>query len=113
MGNKNIKWFKVAGNEKEIPWQPNNLAIAEAGGKKITIARIGEELFACAYQCPHASGVLAGGFIDTKGNIVCPSHHYRFNIRNGHNVSGEGYSLKTFIIEQREAGIFIGLEESI
>lgn len=113
MANKIIKWFKVADSKSEILWQKNNLAIAEAGGKRITLAKIGNDVFAFAYTCPHAGGVLADGFIDATGNIVCPLHRYKFNLSNGRNVSGEGYYLKIFAAEEREAGIFIGFEEDI
>ncbi len=107
-----IKWFKVADSKKEISWQQNNLTTAEAGGKKITLVKFGNDVFACAYTCPHAGGVLAEGFIDATGNIVCPLHRYKFNLSNGRNVSGEGYYLKVFAVEERDAGIFIGIEES-
>jgi nitrite reductase/ring-hydroxylating ferredoxin subunit len=112
MAWKNIKWFKVADSENELQWQENNMMVAEVDGKKITLARIANKIFACAYKCPHASGVLADGFIDATGNIVCPLHRYKFNLSNGRNVSGEGYYLKVYAIEEREAGIFVGFEES-
>ena len=112
MAKKNIRWFKVADSKNEILWQQNSMAIAEVGGKKITVAKIGNELFACAYKCPHASGILADGFIDAAGNMVCPLHRFKFDLKNGRNVSGEGYYLKIFPIEEREEGIFVGFEES-
>lgn len=112
MGNNNIKWFKVADSKNDILWQQNDLAVAETGGKKVTLAKIGINIFACAYTCPHASGILAEGFIDASGNITCPLHRYKFSLSNGRNVSGEGYYLKVFPIEEREAGIFIGFEEN-
>jgi 3-phenylpropionate/trans-cinnamate dioxygenase ferredoxin subunit len=111
MGAKNIKWFKVAGSRNEIFWQDNKMAVAEAGGKKVTLAKIGDVIYACAYKCPHAGGIMADGFIDATGNIVCPLHRYKFNPSNGRNVSGEGYYLKVFAIEEKEAGLFIGFEE--
>lgn len=111
MDKKNIKWFKIANSINEISWQ-NNLAVAEAGGKKITLAKAKNTVFACAYKCPHASGILAGGFIDAEGNIVCPLHRYKYNLGNGRNISGEGYYLKVYAVEEREAGIFVGFEES-
>ena len=112
MAGKNIEWFKVADSKKGILWQQNNLTTAEAGDKKITLAKVDNDVLACAYKCPHAGGILADGFIDATGNIVCPLHRYKFNLFNGRNVSGEGYSLKVFAVEEREAGIFIGIEES-
>lgn len=112
MSAKNVKWFKVADSKTELNWQPNNLLAAEVGGKKITLARVGSDIYACAYKCPHASGILADGFIDATGNVVCPLHRYKFNLTNGRNVSGEGYYLKVYAIEEREAGLFVGFEES-
>jgi len=112
MADRTIKWHKIADSQHELPWQQNNLAIVEAGGKKITLAKVNNEVFACAYKCPHASGLLADGFIDAVGNIVCPLHRYKFNPTNGRNVSGEGYYLKVYAVEEREAGLFVGFEEN-
>jgi len=50
--------------------------------------------------------------MDDAGNVVCPLHRYRFNIKNGYNSSGEGFYLKTYPLEKREDGLYIGLEKS-
>ena len=105
------KWTKIAGSEKEIGFADNHMAIIEVNNKKITIARRGEILYACAHKCPHAGGIIAEGFIDAMGNVVCPLHRYRFSPQNGRNVSGEGYFLKHWPVEKRDDGIFIGMEE--
>lgn len=112
MQEKKVKWFRIADSIEAIGWNANNLAVAEAGGRKFTLALKGKEVLACAYKCPHAGGILADGFIDAAGNIVCPLHRYKFSLRNGRNTSGEGYYLKTYATEQREAGLFVGFEES-
>jgi nitrite reductase/ring-hydroxylating ferredoxin subunit len=112
MSEKKTRWYKVAESKSLIDWQPNNMAIAEAGGKTVTLVRAGNQVLACAHKCPHASGVLADGFIDATGNIVCPLHRYKFNPVNGRNVTGEGYYLKTYPVEEREAGVFVGFEEN-
>ena len=69
-------------------------------------------LFAFAYKCPHAGGMLAEGFIDALGNIVCPLHRYKYNMANGRNTSGEGYYLKHWPVQIKEDGIFVGVEET-
>ena len=112
MVDKKFKWIKVADSAMELQWQNNNLLVIEVNGKKITLARKEDRLFACAYKCPHAGGVLADGFIDATGNVVCPLHRYKFNLLNGRNVSGEGYYLKVFPVEEREDGVFVGFEEN-
>jgi 3-phenylpropionate/trans-cinnamate dioxygenase ferredoxin subunit len=112
MEQKKVKWHKIADSIEAIDWQSNNLTLVEVAGKKITLAKSQNEIWACAHQCPHASGILADGFIDATGNIVCPLHRYKFSLTKGRNVSGEGYYLKVYPVEQREAGIFIGFEEN-
>jgi 3-phenylpropionate/trans-cinnamate dioxygenase ferredoxin subunit len=89
-----------------------DLTVMEVNGKKISFTRYEGTLYAFAYKCPHASGIMADGFVDDAGNVVCPLHRYRFNVKNGFNTSGEGYYLKTYPIEQREDGLYLGLEKT-
>jgi len=100
-------WHKIAASVNELAFAPNGIAVAEADGKKICIARYREALYAFAYKCPHASGIMADGYIDALGNIVCPVHRYKFNVQNGRNTSGEGYYLKHWPVELREDGVYV------
>lgn len=109
---KNIKWHKVAEFENEFFFGENNITVVDVSGKKMCLAKFQDCLYAFALKCPHAGGELADGFVDAIGNVVCPMHRYRFSLKNGYNVSGEGYNLKTWPVEQREDGIYIGLEET-
>jgi len=107
--NKN-NWFKISNHINELQFSDNQIAVSEIKGKKVCIARFEEKLFAFAYKCPHAGGLLADGYIDVLGNIVCPLHRYKYNIQNGRNVSGEGYYLKHWPVEIREDGLFVEIE---
>ena len=107
-----VKWHKVADNRAAIDWQTNRMALIDAAGKKVTLALHNDQLFAFAHKCPHASGVMADGFIDATGNIACPLHRFRFSIKNGRNISGEGYYLKVYHVEERETGIYVGFEDN-
>src|SRR5688572_4644061 len=97
-----MPWVRIANNIQEIAFGENNIAEVNADGKTICVAKHGEDLFAFARKCPHASGLLANGFIDPLGNIVCPVHRYKFCLKNGRNVSGEGYYLKHWPVDVRE-----------
>lgn len=108
---RNYKWYKIAVDENEISFQDNGMVVIEVNGKRISMARHENELFAFAYMCPHASGILADGWLDAKGCVICPVHKYRFHLRNGRNITGEGYYLKHWPVEKREDGIFVGMEE--
>ena len=105
------KWHKLADHISEIPFGENNIAVVEVNGKKTCIARHNQTLFAFTYKCPHAGGILADGYIDALGNVVCPLHRYKYSIQNGRNVSGEGYYLTHWPVELREDGVFLGLTE--
>ncbi len=108
---KKYKWVKIADSVNGFNKQNNNMCIAEVEGKKISLAWHNEKLFAFAHKCPHAGGIMADGFIDATGNVVCPLHRYKFNMQNGRNVTGEGYYLKTYPVEIKEDGVFVGFEE--
>ena len=112
MTEKKYTWHKIAESAGELNFGDNNLAIAEANGKKICIGQFKESLFAFAYKCPHAGGIIADGFIDALGNVVCPLHRYKYDMSNGRNVSGEGYYLKHWPVEFKEDGVYVGMEKS-
>jgi nitrite reductase/ring-hydroxylating ferredoxin subunit len=109
--SKKYKWYKIADSVEELPITENGLQEIEVGGKKVCVIIKDETLHACAAKCPHAGGSMSNGYVDAIGNIVCPLHRYKFSIENGRNTSGEGYFLKTYPIEKREIGIFVGIEE--
>lgn len=96
----------------EMNFAENNIAITEANGKKICVAKFHTGVYAFAFKCPHAGGILADGYIDATGNVVCPLHRYKYSVVNGRNVSGEGYYLKNWPVEVRPDGVFVGFEEN-
>jgi 3-phenylpropionate/trans-cinnamate dioxygenase ferredoxin subunit len=110
MAEKKYTWHKIADHINEISFSENKIAVAELNGKQICIGKFQEEVFAFAFKCPHAGGILADGHIDSLGNIVCPLHRYKYNMQNGRNVSGEGYYLKHWPVETRQDGIYVGVE---
>ncbi len=112
MAERKYVWHKLADNVAQIDFSTNKMTEVTIAGKTICVALHNEQLLSCSHTCPHAGGTLAQGYIDAVGNIVCPLHRYKFNLKNGRNVSGEGYYLKTFPIEIRKEGVFVGFEEN-
>jgi nitrite reductase/ring-hydroxylating ferredoxin subunit len=111
MSEKKYQWHLIAATASELSFNANHITVVEVKGKKICIGRFQQQLFAFAYKCPHASGIMADGYIDAVGNVVCPVHRYKFNLQNGRNTSGEGYYLKTWPIRESEEGLFIGMPD--
>ena len=110
--NKKYNWHKIADSIADIRFSENGLSMLEVNDKTICVAKHHDQLFACTQKCPHAGGTMADGYIDALGNIVCPVHRYKFSLQNGRNSSGEGYYLKTFPVEIRNEGVFVGFPEN-
>jgi 3-phenylpropionate/trans-cinnamate dioxygenase ferredoxin subunit len=90
MSEKKYDWHKIANHINELDFTSNNMAMADVKGKKICIGRFQNNLFAFAWKCPHAGGILADGYIDALGQVVCPLHRYKYDMKTGRNTSGEG-----------------------
>lgn len=106
---KEYQWTRIAMHENELDFRSNGIAEVEHDGKKFCIARSGDDFFAFAHKCPHASGPMLYGELDGKGNVICPLHRYKFCMKNGYNVTGEGYYLRHWPVRKTDDGIFIGL----
>jgi nitrite reductase/ring-hydroxylating ferredoxin subunit len=109
---KKYSWYKIAGSVAEINFSDNGLTQTEINGKQVCLALNNNTLYACAHKCPHAGGTIAHGYADALGNIVCPLHRYKFSLQNGRNTSGEGYYLKTYPVQIKADGVYIGFEET-
>ncbi|HTN08094.1 Rieske (2Fe-2S) protein [Agriterribacter sp.] len=109
MPEKNQRWIKIADHICEMEFGTNNIALTEAGDKAICVGRFKDAFFAFASKCPHAGGLLSNGCINEAGHIVCPVHGYKFNMRTGYNVSGEGYFLKHWPLAIRADGVFVDM----
>jgi 3-phenylpropionate/trans-cinnamate dioxygenase ferredoxin subunit len=110
MSGNSINWVLVTDAPLSLDWPDNQLLDLEVDSKKITLAKFKEDYFAFAQKCPHASGRMAQGYINPLGQVVCPLHRYAFDMKNGRNTTGEGYFLKTYPVELRPNGLFIGFK---
>ena len=109
--SKKITWHKIADHINELNFSNNDVAVTEVNGKKICIGKYKDQVFSFSYKCPHAGGIMADAYIDPLGNVVCPLHRYKYDLKNGRNVSGEGYYLTNWPVETREDGVYVGMEE--
>jgi len=100
-----INWHKV---EKELPQGEFVMQIG-IDGKKICLVRHEEQLYAVQNTCPHAGGILSGGWCK-NGNLVCPIHRWEYSLVNGRGAAGQGDYVNTYPVESRADGIYVGFE---
>ncbi|MGC4233455.1 MAG: Rieske 2Fe-2S domain-containing protein [Niabella sp.] len=106
---KPVTWHLFALHLNELEFNAEHLTEIKIAGKQLCIARVGDKAFACAAKCPHAAMSLVSGYVNVQTQIVCPLHRYKLSLENGQNVSGEGYFLKTYPVEEREDGWYVGI----
>ena len=109
---KKYKWHKVAGGVAEIGWTSGGVAEVEVEGKTICLGRFEGVWYGFAGSCPHAGAAMVDGYIDGACHVVCAVHSLKFNLKNGQDSNGEGYKLKTYPVEVREDGVYVGVEEA-
>jgi nitrite reductase/ring-hydroxylating ferredoxin subunit len=87
--------------------------IAEGRGKALTVNGTEAAVFKCdgrlyATQnwCPHAGAALAGGIVD-GGEVVCPGHGYRFDLKTGMCSTDSKLRLKLFHLVPQGPGFTI------
>ena len=108
MALKEYTWHFVAESIESLGFGNYNMVQAEVTDKTICIAKFNDKLYAFQSLCPHAGAKMVMGYIDMQGNAVCPLHRFKFSLKNGYNVTGEGYNMKTYPIEIRNGEIFVG-----
>jgi 3-phenylpropionate/trans-cinnamate dioxygenase ferredoxin subunit len=109
---KKYNWHKVAASVADISLTSGGIAEVNIEGKEICLGPFNGQWYGFAATCPHAGGAMLDGYIDGACRVVCTIHQLRFNLKNGHDSNGEGYKLKTYPVEVREDGVYVGVEES-
>ncbi|RZL30971.1 MAG: Rieske (2Fe-2S) protein, partial [Pedobacter sp.] len=75
--------------------------MVKADGKKICVIKQQGQFFAVENTCPHAGGLLSGGWC-TEGKIVCPIHRYEYNLTTGRGADGQGDYIDIYPTELTE-----------
>lgn len=79
------------------------------GGKRICIVRTQTSVAAVADKCSHNGESLSRGSVNYLGEVVCPWHGHRFDLRTGRECGERSADLAVYPIKIDEAGVFVGL----
>ncbi len=106
-----MDWIKIFPSIDEMkkvvfPQQPRLLVVR---GKRICLVRLDHELLAVEDSCPHNGESLSKGAVNYLGEVVCPWHGQRFNLKTGRECAERSRDLVTYPIRQDTEGVFIAL----
>lgn len=77
------------------------------GETEIALFRLDDEFFAIENTCPHRGASLGDG--EVQGDrVICPLHHWQFNIRTGALPMGGGVA--TYPTEVRNGEVFVDVK---
>jgi nitrite reductase/ring-hydroxylating ferredoxin subunit len=108
---REFDWHFVATNPATLTFNESGMIELIIDNRTVCLAFVGNTYFAFQARCPHAGAPLQDGYIDGKGNVVCPLHHYKFCLSNGKNCTGQGYDMRVYPLEQRPNGLYIGFRK--
>ena len=103
-------WVKVL-SKQELN-SDDFVRMVVANGKKICLIKNNAQFYAIQNTCPHAGGILSGGWCK-EGNIICPIHRYEYNLSTGRGAAGQGDYVDVYPTQLREDGLYVGFKESL
>ncbi len=86
--------------------QPRLLIVA---GKRICLVRTNDAILAVDDKCTHNGESLSKGKVNYLGEVVCPWHGHRFDLRTGRECSEQSGDLAVYPIRVDTDGVFIGM----
>jgi len=105
-----MRWIKIYSDTAEavtvLGRNKANTVFLE--GKKLCLAVFNDQVVAISDRCTHNGESLGKGKINFIGEVVCPWHGYRFNLKTG-RCSANSPDVEIFPIKQNSEGIFISL----
>ena len=106
-----MEWRKIFNSESEarnrIREHKPQLLIVD--NKRICLVLHNGNFFAVQDSCTHQGESLSKGTVNYLGEIICPWHHYRFQLDNGVAMDSSCPALVSYNIKCSESGFFIAI----
>jgi nitrite reductase/ring-hydroxylating ferredoxin subunit len=106
-----MEWIKVfsSGEEARKRLRENIPQLLVIRGQSLCLVMRNNSFFAVGNKCTHNEESLSKGVVNFLGEIVCPWHGYRFNLKTGRECEERSRDLQTYPVKENEEGIFVGL----
>jgi nitrite reductase/ring-hydroxylating ferredoxin subunit len=106
-----MEWIKIFSGDAEarqriLPDRPQLVIVANA---RICVTLHDDNFYAVQDACTHNGESLSKGKINFLGEVVCPWHGYRFELKSGRACDSSSPDLRTYPVKINESGFFIGL----
>lgn len=107
MSKNKLTWYKVLENLADLPEE--RVMTVTAGHTGIALTHHDGQFSALQNKCPHQGGPLGEGAIE-KGWLRCPWHGWDYHPCTGLPPGGFDDGIKTYPVEVRDDGIYVGIQ---
>ncbi|MFP4559769.1 MAG: Rieske (2Fe-2S) protein [Thiohalorhabdus sp.] len=98
-------WWQV-GRIEDIP--PGSVARVEADDVPMAVVNLGGELYALTNLCTHMDAELHEGELDPEGELECPAHGARFDVRTGEALTPPAFeTLETYPVQVADGLVYV------
>lgn len=106
-----MRWIRLFSSQKEAESRlvENKTFTVSIDSLKVCLLKTPKGIYAFKAFCPHAGASLTDAFCNSKNEIVCPLHGYRFDLISGNEVSGNSKGLSLYPLQKKEDGFYLGL----
>ena len=113
-----LTWNRVAGVDELPDGRVMTVSIAQGDSvKQVCLTHHDGQYAAMDNACPHQGGPLGEGSIECNEDgecyLRCPWHGWDFDPITGKSPGGYDDGIPTYPVEERDDGIYVGLEEVI
>ena len=106
-----MEWIKIFSSESEA--KENLLEsvprLVVIGDKRICLVLFEGSFYAVQDRCSHNGESLSKGKINHLGEVICPWHNYRFELKSGRPCDSNCADLETYPVRSDSSGFFIGI----
>ncbi|HUO62226.1 MAG TPA: Rieske (2Fe-2S) protein [Terriglobales bacterium] len=90
---------------EEVP--AGRCTLTEVNGIRMVLARVGDQVYACADACSHRGGPLSEGKL-TGTRLTCPWHGWMYDVRTGQCLlPARGAAVATYPVRVDSDGIWV------
>lgn len=107
--NKKIVWHKVLDDKSQLP--EGRVMTVTAAHHDYCLVHFEGKFCALDNKCPHQGGPLGEGSIE-NGLLRCPWHGWDYHPCSG-KAPGYDDGVESFKVEEKDDGVYIGLEEEL
>lgn len=104
----NLRCYKI---EEDIP-DGDFVMQVKVAGKKLCLIRNEAEVHLVQNSCPHAGGILSGGWCK-NGMVICPLHRYAYSLENGRGAEGQGDYIEVYPVRVEGDGLYAGFRQNL